>query len=96
MSFNNPFNQQANFESAISPSPDALNGLVPQIVLVSRLNSILQLRFSEIKLIISHYFYVKSPLIAYLLSNITKIRRLDTQQKVSFNNRLFLIGTPSC
>jgi hypothetical protein len=54
MSFNNRFYHEADSESPISPLPDALCGLVPQIVLVSHLNSILQLRFGEIELIVSH------------------------------------------
>jgi hypothetical protein len=80
MSFKDSFDHEANFEAPISPLPDALGGLIPQIVLVSRLNSILQLRLGEIELFISHHPYVQSHPITYLLSNITNIRRLDPQR----------------
>ena len=64
----------------MTPLPDALGCLISQIVLMSRLNSILQLRLGEIKLNISHHSYVQSHPITYFLSDITNIRRLNPQR----------------
>ena len=63
---------------------------------MSDLDSILQLRFGDIELIVSHsHLRAQNLSETYLVSHIANIGRLDTQCKVSLNDSFLLVGTPT-
>jgi hypothetical protein len=76
MSSNNPFYHEAGSESPISPLPNALGGLIPQVILVSYLDSIPQLNLVQIELDVScqtHSFgWAQAPK-SYLSSDIIHV-----------------------